>query len=296
MKVALLAGYKHGAIDQVMRELQKHVTAAGETCDLFNVYATEGQEGYVSDKTFGAYDLVHAGYFQYLSFYDGYLVPPTTANVWHIPIGREEEYGQRLHNWSVERIVVDDVMTFQQLGQLGFENCDYISIMFDGSKFKPLPVPEGPFTVGVFCNNYPYKRWEVVAQACQDVGVVCHAMITPQDRKTYDVDPVEDVYKHVHVLASATFIDTNSLPLREALLCGRPVISTHNDGMRRVVQDGVNGAFFDGSRAGLVDAIKLVQSQYQHFRVNAIDTDMPDNYLLACQYMNMWSRVLEKLA
>lgn len=293
MKIALISGFPDGAIDQVMQPLCKGLRAKGVECDVFDTYKVTSNKA--ADMSFDDYDLVHFGYYNYGFAYRGHIAKPMTANIWHIPITKAVEYSEALINTGFERVVVDDTATLQALGQTGIMHVTPIELFFDYDKFYTLPKPEGEFTVGVFCNNYQYKRWEVVVEACEELDIMCHPVIAQKERRTYDINPIEDVYSHCHVMVHATFVDTNSLPIREALLCGRPSIVTHSDGLNRIIKEGVNGLYFDGSKGDLKRAILRAKRDYDTLRQGAINTKLPDPVGIVDNYIDMFEKVLDEI-
>lgn len=283
MRVALLSGYPNGAIDQVMQVLAKGARKEGVDVDIVTMYPKP-------EAPWGEYDVVHAGYYPYLGKVPHSQIRAMTANVWHIALDLNNLRSIIicLSELDYKFLIADDVMTLQQLGQLDHTNVVLIPMPIDQDKWRVLPPPVEPFTVGVFCNDYFYKRWQVIVNACEHAGVNCLPVITKENRKTYDLDPLNDVYAKVHVLASATFVDTNSLPLREALLCGRPVISTRNDGLARVLQHGHNGRWFNGSVDDLAKQIRTIQADYATYRANAIATKFESLSDIVAAYIKVW--------
>ena len=292
MKIALLSGFPNGAIDQVMQAIQKATAPLGIETDILGVYKPE-----FKDTDLNNYDIAHAGFYPYFM-----MTPPEnlpagmTANVWHISFapggGLLPDLVRNGH--EINRFIVDDVMTLQQLGLVGFTDVTKIPLPVDPSKWHHLPAPKSEFTVGIFCNDYPYKRWEVVVQAAKQAKVKCLAFVMPEGRKDYDLDPLNDIYAKVHVLASATFVDTNSLPLREALMCGRPVVSTQNDGMSRVLVDGVNGYWFDGSTKDLAEKLTYCKENYERLAAGARNTTMESLEYIGQAYKKVWEGVLSE--
>ena len=293
MKVAVIAGYKDGAIDQVMRPLVALNQAKGIDITLIGNYEVTDLDKFAENLN-QHFDIVHYGFLMYSRGLAGKLVIPQTANVWHIGVEQVERYQSLIQNADFQRIIVDDGdhMTLQQLGQMGFTKVTPIPIIFDYTHFAPLPPPEGPFTVGIFCNDYNYKRYDIVVKAAERAGVECHAMILPEGRQTYALDPIRDVYAHIHALAHATFVDTNSLPAREALLCGRPIIATRSGGLDRVLKNGQNGLWHDGSINDLASKMKLVRDDYDWYRAGALATRLPDPVVAAYDYQRVWEDIL----
>jgi len=300
VRVALFAGYKHGAIDQVMRALHTQLQSMNVEADLYCTYdyVNESLTNFPSDEfiaKINKYDVAHFGYYKYATAFRGRLDVPCTINLWHIPIGIHDKYAQWLKLIDPARIVVDDgdAHTLQTLGQMGFYNCTYIPILFDYSRFSHLPPPPTKFTVGIFCNNYPYKRVQTIVEACRIAGVDCHAMVTQEDRKIYGLDPVKNVYAHCHVMAHATFVDTNSLPMREALLCGRPILTVHSGGLDLVARDKVNSVYYDGSVHDLVRAIKYARDNYEALTEGARSTLLPSPTMIARSYLDVFEDAME---
>ena len=293
MRVAVLAGFKDGAIDQVMRPLVAFAKAKGVDVDLIGTYDITDLDA-TAEQINNTYDLLHYGFFMYHKGLGPRIFIPQTANLWHIGVENIERYQQLILNADFKRIVVDDGdhMTIQQLGQMGFTKVTPIPIMFDYGRFHHLPIPKGPFTVGIFCNDYNFKRFDIIIKAAERAEVECHAMIMPEGRHTYALDPIRDVYSHIHALAHATFVDTNSLPAREALLCGRPILATRNGGLDRVLKDGVNALWHDGSIADLAAKMKQMRDDYDNLAAGARATILPDLSTSADQYIKVWENVI----
>ena len=293
-KVALVTGYPNGAIHQVMRALQVGLKAHDVESDLINVYDAQERNRLIH------YDLVHLGYFGYEPHVQEALSNvPWTANVWHIPLMTNENgqamfddaYSNSFRQYTSSRFFVSEPMTLQQLGQLGRTDVTYAPIIFDATLFKVLPPPEGAFTVGVFANDYPSKRLHIIEQGCKAADVKYLPVVTPQNRKSYTLNPLTDVYAKIHVLAHASFVDTDSLPVREALLCGRPVITTRNCGMHDII-NGNNGMFFDGSAADFAAKVSYVRACYREMSAAAPRTPMADPTIVATTYLDIWKGLL----
>lgn len=253
-KIAILSNRENSAISHVL-------TPVARALDIDIHYHPYPHLGDITK-----YDVVHVGYVGLAS--DELLenVGTVSLNVWNISVEKIPTWlaTHGIKDW--DHFVVDDVVTYQTLGQLGSEALTLIPLAFDASGFDVLPVPDEEFTVGIFCNNYPSKRSKVVFDACKLAGVRCFFQALDPNRTHYSIDPVRDVYRHIHVLAHASFTDTNSMPVWEAQLCGRPVITTHNFGVHRVITDGVNGYFYGGGAAELAEKIIKVRNRYDEMR------------------------------
>jgi glycosyltransferase involved in cell wall biosynthesis len=237
------------------------------------------------------------------------IASPVTANVWHFAprpvdgIDHHDElemYRQWFSYCDFRHLIAADVGTLQTLGQMDVLNASIVSLVLDYSRFGPLPVPSTPFTVGLFGLDHPHKRFDTILAACTKAGINCHPVIhrpSHGGRRAYNLDVVRDVYTYAHVLAHASFLDTDSLPAREAWLCGRPVLATHSDGLARVMRDGINGYWYDGSVDDLVRVIQLAYDNYDTLRAGALAARslMPSIHDVAAQYATIWRAVLEDI-
>ena len=283
MRVAIVPEYENSAVGILMRQLCEEVKRQGIDATLTD---RDVDLDYLDDNFdiahFGWVDLFPPGHYNTLTI-------PITLNVWGPALDITMRLAARLRTLDPARVVVDDVYTLQVLGQLGIHEYEYIPLAFNHD-LKPLPEPEGPFTVGVFGNEYRSKRFEIVEAACSHLpDVSYYPCIQDPDRTLYHLDPVRDVYRHIHVYAHASIIDTNSMPAREALFCGRPVIATRNDGLMRIIRHGENGMFFDGTVNDLVRKIKIVKSCYGGMKYEA-DRTYPETTVqeAANDYIAMW--------
>jgi hypothetical protein len=280
-----------------MDHLAVHLRALG--VDAVS-YTTRG--AMADEEVFQDYDIVHFGYL--LGVGDegiewiNTIIPPITGNVWHVPPERQQAYAATLFAINAQRIFVDDTTTLQLLGQMGFTEVAMVPLAFDPTiKFHHLPPPVGPFTVGAFGDSYPHKRFPVIREACKIAGVEFYDAVHDYRQREgvfETLDPVADVYAHIHTLAHASFNDTNSLPAEEALACGRPVLSTISYGMTRVLQDGVNGYFYDGSARDLARKIVTMRERYEVMAGGARATVFPDPRAAAQVYLDTFNTILEE--
>jgi glycosyltransferase involved in cell wall biosynthesis len=278
-RVAILSNRENSAISHVLRPV-------AEALDIDLHYYPYETLGDVE-----RYDLVHVGYIGLVD--EDFLnrCAMTSVNVWNIAIDKivawNDAYKQQ---W--DHFVVDDTTTLQIFGQLGATNVSLIPLAFDPAPFQPIPPPSSEFTVGVFCNDYPSKRYGVVFEACRLADVKCFAQIMDSQRTLYNIDPVRDFYRHVHVVAHASLTDTNSMPVQEGLLCGRPALTTHNFGVHRVLRDGFNGYFHDGSVNDLAEKIILAATNYEALRVGTRATPPPPLDEAIYGYKRLFDRLL----
>jgi len=290
MKVALVSGRGAGAIDWVLQDLQFGLQQVRPewTVDLVRfagkVYADLGFDGY---------DVVHLGYAAYTLVKGLAFDVPLTSNVWHVVPSRLPYFRDLLSPIGFARIIVDDIGSLQMLGQAGFTQITPIPMAFNPDRYSRLSPPEVPFTVGCFGEDTNEKRFDIVRRACREAEVLCYMMVPPVDRKVFLLDPVEDVYSQIHVLAHASFLDTNCRPGLEALACGVPVLSTLNEGMRRV-SNGGNVTFYDGSVQDLATKIREVKGKYNWHRECAAYTSFPSLEMIALKYVEVFEKIVEE--
>ena len=288
MRVALLSGREDSAIDWVLQDLKTGLALVRPdwVVDAFRYLETSAEEMNLS-----SYDLVHFGYFGFSHPDLTILGAPTTATVWHIAADRRKQSHAALTFTGFHQLIVEDVATLQTLGQLGFTNVSPIPMPFDETRWPTLPALNGPFTVGCFGDNVPSKRFDIIQKACSEAGVRAYMLVIPQLRRVCNLKPVEDVYSQVHVLAHASFLDTSSRTALEALACGIPILSTINDGLRRVANGG-NITFYDGSVSDLASKIREVQEKYEWHRESAVFTQFPSLEMIATKYAQTFEKVV----
>jgi len=286
MKIAIISTARNGAVDQVMKDIVAQLPDI--EVDFFYPFDIE-------DDEFEEYDLVHwawAGAKQWKE-----LAVPYTGTIWGIQLDNWEHWKNRLNESSFRKIVCDDDSTIMLLHQQDYTNITQIPLTRNFSDYNLLPYPEEEFTVGCFGNDYVSKRFAVTIKAVNLAKVKCWAMVFPPERQvTYLCDPIKDVYSKCHVLVHAAKKDTNSLPAMEMLACGRPIISVINCGIRRVLQEGINGEFFDGTIEDLAKKIKMIEGDYGRYWKGAQDTykSLPDIKVVAESYRRVWEDAISR--
>ena len=286
MKIAIFSEHPNSAIDHVLRPVVAYLREEGWTVDKYGPRDTPSLDGY---------DVAHFGWLGVAPKVANAASCPTTVGMWSVPVAKVAQYGRALQFNDYNHHIVDDTMTLQILGQLGITNVTMIPLEFDTSAFKPLLLPtDSDFRVGVFGNAYDSKRFHVVRDACKEAGVDYFPQIFEPGRALYMLDPLQDVYPHAHVFVHASFIDTNSMPLQEALLCGRPVVTTHNDGIHRYVQHKVNGCYYDGSVSDLASKLKWMREHYAFLLEGVKRTRIHSAHKGPRAYKKVFERVVEE--
>ncbi len=253
-----------------------------------------GSEGVNEDSYFDTYDIVHFGW---VAFYKPWLerggvTPPVTANMWNLGFQMHVREQYLLGAREFAHIFVDDCGTLMGLGINGHTNVTLAPMVVNRRLHKPLPSPKH-FAAGTLCVAVFDKRADVVIGGCQEAGIECLAYVFPPTYRNFNaLRPSEDVYARLSVYVQAAFIDTNSLPAMEALATGRPIVAIRSEGISRILQDGVNGLFFDGSVPDLARKLIVIRDNYPYFVEGALATKFPEPRTSAQLYVNVWKELV----
>lgn len=255
MKVLLVSTYLDSPVDNVLVPLWRELRRTGIDASLCRL---DEQESMWHVWSSNRPDVVHGG-FHGLNLTTISPRPLMSCNVW--ALANEKSYAL-CKQWDL--LIASNAMLVQQLGYVaGLTNVRLIPQIFDHSKFTPQPPPPGPFKVGVFGSTCPTKRFHIVEEACRLADVEYVPTIFPADATDYTLDPATDVYAKVHAIAHASFLDPSSVVCQEAMLCGRPVLTTRNCGMRELLEDGEGGYFYDGSPTDLAAKIRTLKLNWE---------------------------------
>ena len=297
MKVALVTSWPGGAVYNVLQPLVSELQELGVDAQLVH-YSTanpdEKKDLYTAIDVISDCDLVHYGWIGYAPFFKDQVFIPATAGIHHIPDGRLDSTVRLLLDLNIKRVVVSELFSLRQLGQVGWTNTTIIPYVFDHSKFRHMPPPAN-FTVGVLGCDYALKRFSIAKQAAKIAKVQfnSYARDVVDERVGWvPQDNVLQFYKSISCYIETTFDSGGSLPPQEALLCGRPVIATHVGMMPQIIKHGVNGVFFDGGVSDCVKAIDTVQHNYDELCDGAMATKLPLAEDIAPRWVEMWEEVL----
>jgi glycosyltransferase involved in cell wall biosynthesis len=263
MRVLLLNTWLGGAVHNVLFPIYQSLKQQGVECDYITRRQIELDPNY--DKTFSTYDVVHFGYFANIAPYADEIEVPFTCGVHHMPHDHASKYCGLLHEWSPRRIIVPEPFVARQLGQHHLHQVVQIPYAFDHSRWKPLPYPE-QFTVGYLGCDYYVKRFDTIEQAAEMAGVQCKGLgrDTNNEEEGYkDDSDITKLYEGMSCYVVASFDDGGPLPPQEALLCGRPVVTTAVGMMPQVVAEGYNGCFHNGSVSDMARAITKVKDNFE---------------------------------
>jgi len=255
MKVAIINKWPGGALHNVFKPLAKELGYEYICITDFQKTLAEGGE---FDVTFSKYDVIHFTYYQNIGFLPAEPQCPYTISAHHFTIDNRDRYMQTLSEYDFARIVVPEHFIQRQLGQNGIGKVIQIPYSFDHTGFKPTPYPK-EFTVGIMGCPAEQKRHHIVKEACKRVGVRCLEFTRPADLEDdgwVEQEAIYEFYKSISVLVCASWVEGGPLPPQEAMLCGRPVITTP---VGMMLDERVNKypalIYFDGSVRNLVERL-----------------------------------------
>jgi glycosyltransferase involved in cell wall biosynthesis len=296
MKIAIINTWKQGAVHNIMEPLARSLNDYEDVeCDYFTIRDDFHERDF--DSSFEDYDLVHVGYIGNLLSIRNECLAPTTISVHHIPAHRLAHAVNALNYCRPVKIITPDPFLQRQLGQMNVNGVELIPYAFDHSGFKELPYPE-EFSVGFLGCDSEAKRFFTIERACKELGVKCVGIDRNTKNEEVDFLPQEKImnmYREMSVYVSAGWNDGGPLPPQEALLCGRPVISTRVGMMPSIIKPGWNGEFFDGSVEDLKKKIMMVKNDlpdlYNH---GARQTYIPTLNDVVPKWYGLFKRLVEE--
>jgi glycosyltransferase involved in cell wall biosynthesis len=225
-----------------------------------------------SDVQLAQYDVVNFLNIGTLRHYHEPFEFPFTVHLHHVTQGYEKAYFATLREYEPDVVFTLDNFGLRQLGRAGFYNCIRVRQAVDKKKWQYMDAPED-FAIGWLGGDTRFKRTDVIEQAAKLLDIPCYG----HDSSTWlSETKIRNLYKNMSVYVVASFEDGGPLPAQEALLCGRPVVTTHVGNMPDVIKDGCTGLFYDGSLDGLVEAISAVKRQYDMFRLQVKNRRLQD--------------------
>lgn len=234
----MITSYDAGGTWEFASSIKKDLEKRGHTVSLDAV----GRGGARVKPTLENIDIAHFWNLEEMKQYPN-LAIPTVATIHHIPVPGEGHYNTMLRKFRPDIIHVIDAFTLRQLGRWEFYNVVHIPQTFDHSKWQPLPFPE-TFTVGCMGDEKSLKRFDVIEAAARLANVPFIKMTSSPWKSEQER---MDFFRSISCYVVASFEDGGPLPAQEALLCGRPVVTTHVGQMDRIIDEGASGCFHNGS-------------------------------------------------
>ncbi len=292
MKIAYLVSYPQSGTLKIAEPVAERLRSTGVEVDLIIVDKGKGEMMKDLSRSLEGYDLAHFWNFATRTHFDQDLTCPSVMTMHHLPFGYEGGYFRLLAACPPNMLHVLDHFTQRQLGQHGFTNVAYIKQTFDHRKWRELPVPDDPALGYLGGNSDGLKRLPVIREAAERLG--WPAIGNDSSKKWVDDADIVDIYRRCSIFVVAGFNEAGPLPAQEALLCGRPVITTYVGTMPDVIIDAYNGKFVDGSVASIVDAASSIHKEYHHYQHGVAHTYFPDPGIAFSGYVKMYKRVTDE--
>lgn len=295
MKIAIVNSWGAGAVHNVMKPMADYLGA-----DYISIVDDiDNNDNF--DLSFDDYDLVHFGYFASAARFCNSIEVPFTCTVHHMLPNRVTKNIDALERMFTSAIVTPDIFCQRQLGQLGINGSHLIPYSFDHSVYNKK-VEEcstwlnGDFKVSYLGCDSDVKRFKIIEEACAQMGVECVGI----DRGTKDEqigfkpqDEILDMYLDSSVFVCASWNEGGPLPPQEALLLGRPVVTTPVGMMPDLIVPGVNGEFFDGTVSDLIVKLAKVRECLLPYHYGALNTKLPTIQSTSESYLKVFERVLK---
>jgi len=275
-------GLEPGKITRVYKKLPVYEIVQGVYLPFIKGYYTEQLykkcldllETYINEN--GRPDVLHS----HAAFMGGVLAARLSTDL-HIPLVHTEHTSglifnpaqytsadrrafarlaeQATHFLFVSRFARDKIM---QATEARWKAPGVLPNMADSSFFKPLPAPEGPFTVlcigrytpvknhalllaawRIFVHRHPEARLVLAGKDLDSAGFLNLLQASGVSGSVSCMPALERaaVYEQMvkaHVLVSSSETETFGLSLAEALACGRPVVATDSGGPADIITAG----------------------------------------------------------
>ena len=293
MKIAFINTWRGGAVYNISKPIADELVNRGHEVDYLTIDGINLM-GNMFDPSFSDYDVVHITYFSNAAMFYEPIEVPFTVGVHHIPAIHGKAYANMIRMVSPHRVVVSNEFALIQLGQMGITDVSMIPYTFDHAPFKHMPYPD-EFTVGILGGNYETKRFTIIRQACDLAKLPLKEFVrdsADDDSKDFEEQSnITKFYEGISCYAVASFDEGGPLPPQEALLCGRPVVTTYVGMMPRIIMDGVNGRFHCGSPSDLAEKLIDVRDTFSNYIIYAKDTTFPS----PADSAPTWERMFEDI-
>lgn len=286
MKILSIMPYNDGGTFNIATPVMKCLREMGH--GVTEIICDKGRGLGDLERKLSAYDVAHFWATGDLTHFPE-IECPFSVTIHHLPYGYEQGYKNILTQWNPDRIHVVDHFAQRQLGQRGFTSVVYIPQAIDQSRWKPLPVP-AEFAIGCLgADNDGLKRFHIVEEAAGRLNIPAY-ILSNEPWKPFE--EVQRLYEKISVYVVASFNDGGPLPPQEALMCGRPVVTTWVGAMPDLISPARNGEFYDGSVAGAAGAIQRIRASYDYYRHNALNT----SHWAPEEVADQWERMFLEMA
>ncbi len=273
MKIGFFYDYSDSGTERVVVPIAKAMRAAGH--EIAVQVVDKGRAlppGF--DRSLADLDYAHFWNLQTAGLLAPTTVPPFGFTVHGLIPGAEAGYATFIHHFRPAWVHAIDLHTHIQLGRMEIIST-LIPQCIDTDGLHHLPYPE-EFTLGYLGGDRQGKRFGVVEEIARSLGVPCVGWDGDGVSKPWlSRAEVLDLYAKMSVFVCASFCDGGPIPPQEALLCGRPVVTTRVGQMPSLLEPGVDGEFFDGSVEDGCRAVERVWAEWEVYSAFARDWRPP---------------------
>lgn len=275
MKIGFFYDYSDSGTERVVVPIAKAMRAAGHEIAVQVV-----DKGRALPPGFDR-SLADLDYAHFWNLQTAGLLAPGSAIPWgltvhHVQLGTEPAVVGWIASHSPDLIHTIDPFTHVLLGRYELPSLLTPQPLERGD-WTPLPYPT-QFTLGWLGAAGASKRTHVVEEIARRLGVPCVGWDGDGVAQPWlGHEGARDLYRRMSVFVCASFEDGGPLPAQEALLCGRPVVSTRVGQMPAVIAPGATGEFFDGSVEDGCWAVERVKTEFDAYALRAREWEpLPD--------------------
>lgn len=270
MKILFAQDYSRSGTERMMLPIARCLRDLGHTVDILEV--DKGRKippGF--DLTLSSYDYCHVFNGASLLYLRRAKIPLgfTLHGMIH---GSESWYIKLIRDVAPRWVHVLDTFTQRQLGQEEIAST-HIPQTIDTLGLVPLAYPS-EFTVGYLGGEYKSKRFSVIEEIARRAGVPCKGYYA-KDGEWLDRLGVLRVYKGMSLYICASWNDGGPVPPQEALLCGRPVLTTPVGQMPETIVHRMEGMFFNGTVEEGVERVLEIKRDFEWYSKCARNWHLP---------------------
>lgn len=235
MKVCFVQQYAGGGTEKVMAAIADFLTEAGHSVIC---HSQDKDSASVINGSIRDCDIVHFWNAAPMAVY----APdeqPFGVTIHHLPLQAQNYYVGLVRQKQPTWVHVIDKFTQRQLGQFGIPSL----VTYQPLKLEPAErTIKGTHIIHLGADG---KREEVVAQigALSNMPTICHNSSKAWIKR----EAIEQLFGIAALYVCASWEDGGPIPCAEALVRGIPVLTTPVGQMPRLIREGYNGHFFDGT-------------------------------------------------
>lgn len=294
MKFAFFYDYPESGTERVVKAFHKALESMGQTVDS-RPLAPLGMPNDLPadfDMSLSSYDAAHFWNLRPYEHFEDTIKIPYGVSVHHIYPGSEKTVIEKLAKMSPYWVHTTDNFTEQNLGRYGV--ISFVTPQCIETDASPLPEAEFPNLACIGGNSDGFKRVEVIREAAKLLDIP--SFIHDSSAEWISKEKVTQFFRDSYIYVNACFGCGGPVPPQEALLYGRPVVTTRISTMLETVREGINGEFFDGSAKGCAWAARRIMDNYPWYAQNAADTILNNPLKSAYIFLANIEEKLEEVA